>query len=194
MEEWGSSDQETLKKELAELTDFLVLYYKETGKVPVKNFQAPVADPVPGNGISGCGAGSDHMTVAPDGDLWGCFLFHDYFKTREDSSQYQDYYFGTLTDFTVNYETRYPQIKANYTELRQDFFQVEGGEGNFCFLCEDVESCSVCPVNAAYSTGTLGKVSCRHCGLVKIQRNARKHFFTTKGTKERREEESGQWG
>jgi len=176
MDEWGSSDLETLKKELERLTDFLVKFHKEKGKIPVKNFQTQV--PGPGSGIFLCGAGIEHMAVTPAGKLWGCFLFHDYFKTREKDSQYQEYEFGTLTDFIANYETRYPAVAANYSELHQDFFQVkdEGREGTFCFLCEDIKGCVVCPVNAAYSSGSLGKISCCHCVLKKIQRHALENF------------------
>ncbi len=170
MEEWKPPHLAVLKKELERLVDFLVLYYKKTGRIPVKNFQAPV----PGPGVFRCSAGSEHMAVTPEGKVWGCFLFHDYFKTREASSQYRDFYFGTLTDFIVNYESRYPGIAAHYSELRQDFFQVEE---HFCFLCRDVKSCMVCPVNAAYSSGSLGKISCRQCQLNKIQLKARGSFY-----------------
>jgi sulfatase maturation enzyme AslB (radical SAM superfamily) len=178
MEEWNPSHLDTLKKELGRLIDSLVLYYTKTGKIPVKNFQAPV--PGPGTGIFRCSAGREHMAVTPEGKVWGCFLFHDYFKTRRESRhfQYQDYYFGTLTDFIAHYETRYPEIAANYSDLHQDFFRVEneGKEGTFCFLCEDIKGCVVCPVNAAYSSGSLGKISCRQCQLNKIQMNARRNF------------------
>ncbi len=178
MEEWRSSDLETLKKELVRLTNFLVKFYKEKGKIPVKNFQTQVPVPGSGPGIFHCTAGIDHMAVTPEGKVWGCFLFHDYFKTREKDPQCQEYDFGTLTDFIANYETRYPEIAANYSELHQDFFQVEGEdrEGTFCFLCEDIKGCVVCPVNAAYSSGSLGKISCCKCVLTKIQRNALRNF------------------
>lgn len=69
-----------------------------------------------------------------EGKLRSCFLFHDYFKARQDSPQYKDYYFGALNDFIAKYETRYSEIMSNYAELRQDFFQVEE---SFCFLCEE---------------------------------------------------------
>jgi len=174
MEEWKPVDLAALEKELERLVDFLVLYYKRTGRIPVKNFQAPV----PGPGVFQCSAGKEHMAVTPEGKVWGCFLFHDYFKTREASPQYRDFYFGTLTDFIANYESRYPEIAAHYSELRQDFFQVDD---YFCFLCRDIKSCMVCPVNAAYSSGSLGKISCHQCQLNKIQLNARKHFQAASG-------------
>ena len=177
MEEWSLPDLERLENQLAALTDFLVSYYRETGKVPIKNFQGNAAGP--GSGIFRCNAGRGHMAITPEGGLWGCFLFHDYFKTRKDNLQYRDYYFGELQDFAAHYGngTRYTSIKKNYLELQQDVFQVSGGETDFCFLCKDMEGCAVCPVNAAYSTGSLGKISCRQCQLVKIQRKARESFI-----------------
>jgi len=166
-EKWRPADLETLKKEMARLTDYLALYYKKTGCILVKNFRPSVSKP----GISRCGAGVDHMAVTPEGKLWGCFLFHDYFKTRKDDPQYREYSFGALGDFIENYETAagYSAIKANYSELRQDFYRVEG---NDCFLCREVETCRVCPINAAYDTGSLGKISCQKCQLMKIEKDA----------------------
>jgi hypothetical protein len=159
------------------LSDFLVLYYKEKGFIPVKNFRFSGEKKERKKGIFQCGAGRHRMSVTPEGNVWGCSLFHDYFKTREDDPQYRDYAFGTLRDFIADYETRYPGTLANYSELRQDYFQVEGEKTDFCFLCEDVEGCMVCPVNAAYSSGSVGKISCSKCRLIKIQGNARKNFI-----------------
>jgi hypothetical protein len=186
-EEWHASDLATLEKELTTLADYLTSYYKEKGKTPVRNFQGVVGEGEGGRGngsgagVFRCGAGQDHMAVTPEGDLWGCYHFHDYFKTRKNSSQYRDFHIGSLPDFARDHgaEPRYPGIKANYSDLRQNLFQVEEEgerEGEFCFLCEEMQGCAVCPVIAAYSTGTLGKVSCRMCRLVKMQRKAREYF------------------
>jgi sulfatase maturation enzyme AslB (radical SAM superfamily) len=175
LEEWNPFDLETLKRELKHLTDYLALFHKKTGKIPVKNFQAPApAKESSCSRVFRCSAGTDHMAVSPEGDIWGCFLFHDYFKTRKQHPQYKDYYFGTLTDFIADYKTRCPTIAANYAELRQDLFQVDH---DFCFLCDHVTNCTVCPINAAYSSGTLGKISCRQCELNKIELNARGGAF-----------------
>ncbi len=176
LEHWNPEAMDTLKKELQRLADFLEVYYKENGKIPVKNLQAPA--PGAGCGIFRCSAGNEQMALAPDGKVWGCFLFHDYFKTQQSNPQYRDYCFGTLEDFIAHYETRYVERLVNYSELRQDLFQVEG---EFCFLCKELPGCMVCPVYAAYSTGTLGKISCRHCALMKIQSNALKNFQSAFG-------------
>lgn len=177
IEEWSQSHLDTLKKELDRLSDFMVLYYNEKGTIPLKNFQFSGEKKERKKGIFRCGAGRYRMSVTPEGNVWGCSLFHDYFKTRGDDSQYRDYAFGALTDFIADHESCYPETLANYSELRQDYFQVEGEKTDFCFLCEDVELCMVCPVNAAYSSGSVGKVSNGRCQLINIQGNARRNFI-----------------
>lgn len=171
-EKWSPADLKTLEKEMKQLADYLVIYYKKTGHIPIKNFRPYTSKPI----ISRCGAGIDHMAVSPEGNLWGCFLFHDYFKTRKDNPEFNEYSFGALSDFRRDYETApgYPMIAANYSELRQDLYQVEG---NNCFLCPEIETCRVCPINAAYETGSLGKISCQKCQLMKIEKNIHKLFI-----------------
>lgn len=185
LEEWTPLDLDTLKTELKRLSNFLLSYYKEKGTIPVKNFQAPEklveADTAKEmkRGIFRCNAGQDRLALTPEGKLWGCYVFHDYFKTRKNHPEYADYYLGTLAEFIDNYHTRYPEVLANYAELRQDLFQVKKGAGDkkdFCFLCSYVDGCVVCPVNAAYSTDSVGVISCRTCELKKIQRDAQTAF------------------
>lgn len=175
-EEWDPAHLETLEKELERLTDYLVRLYKEKGTMPVKNFRFSPGETGGKRGIFQCGGGKYRMSVTTEGKVWGCSLFHDYFKTREDHPQYRDYSFGPLTNYIADYETRYPEVLANYSELRQDYFQVEDEEAKFCFLCEEMEGCMACPVNAAYSSGSIGKISCHKCRLIKIQGKARRSF------------------
>jgi sulfatase maturation enzyme AslB (radical SAM superfamily) len=185
LEEWNAADLDAFRAELKRLSDFLLSYYKENGTIPVKNFQAPEtlveADTAREmkRGIFRCNAGQDRLALTPEGKLWGCYVFHDYFKTRGSHPEYADYYFGTLAEFMINHYDRYPELVANYAELRQDLFQVKKEEGenkDFCFLCSYVDGCVVCPVNAAYSSGSLGVISCRTCELKKIQRDAQAMF------------------
>ncbi|MCP5047840.1 MAG: radical SAM protein, partial [bacterium] len=184
--QWNFTDLAKLREQLEKLSDYLVLIYRETGQVPVKNFQfsqpqpvaavkevlgpdcAPSKEPV-------CSAGRGNMTVSPGGHVWGCFMFHDYFKVRQHDPQYRDYSFGRLNEFIRKYGEgcTFSEVIGNYTQLRQNYFKV--GE-SFCFTCEEVDSCMVCPVNAAYTSGKLGQVSCHNCQLEKIERKARKEF------------------
>jgi len=185
LEEWNPPYLEALRTELKRLGDFLLSYYKEKGTIPVKNFQAPgtlvEADTAKEfkRGIFRCNAGKDRLALTPEGKLWGCYVFHDYFKTRENHPEYRDYYFGALAEFIDNHQTRYPEVLANYAELRQDLFQVkeeESDKKDFCFLCSYVDGCVVCPVNAAYSSESMGVIACLTCEIKKIQRDAQTAF------------------
>ncbi|MCP4146148.1 MAG: radical SAM protein, partial [bacterium] len=101
IEEWGAGDMEALKKELEKLSEYLGIYYRGTGDIPVKNFRnsSPGDRPV----VYRCSAGREQVTVSPDGDIWGCYLFHDYFKSRKDSRYYREFAFGGLDDFIGNH-------------------------------------------------------------------------------------------
>lgn len=170
MEEWKPADLDILESQAEQLTRYLVSYYNRMGTVPVKNFHSSRP------GIFRCNAGRDHMAISPDGKVWGCFLFHDYFKSREADPQYGDYAFGTLDRLVGGFEGGYSDVYMNYSQLRQDFFQVDREEASYCFLCKELEGCVICPVNAAYSSGSLGKISRGHCRLVRLQAAARRDF------------------
>lgn len=171
IQEWTPRHVGILERELRRLSAWLVRYYLERGEIPVKNFRPPVSSRA--SGIFRCRAGQDRLAVAPDSRIWGCYTFHDYFKTRPHTPQYREYCFGSLTDFMLHYRSCYPPIKANYADLHQDLFDVEG---QACFLCPDIDDCLVCPVYAAYATGFLGRISRRHCRLNRILARARRHF------------------
>ncbi len=173
MEKWQPAQLDTLKKELRQLTDFLAQYYNKTGAMPVTNFRFNGDKQEVKKNIFRCCAGRNRMAVSPGGEVWGCFLFHDYFKGKEAAREYGDYAFGSLAEFIADYRVIYPQIMANYSALRQDYFKAGG---KFCFLCEELESCGVCPVGAAYASGAVGKICRDRCELVKIQAEARGNF------------------
>lgn len=177
IEEWKPSDIASMKSQLDELGKYLLAYYRDTGNIPIKNYQ-----PQPGYGgqqpAGGfvCAAAKQRMSVTPDGKVWGCYVFHDYFKTRRHDPQYEDFSLGTIDEFIAGHDTQnseYKKVYDNYADLRQDLFQVEG---SFCFLCPQVKSCMTCPVYAAYTTGKIGKITCRQCNINSFTILAGKQF------------------
>lgn len=182
-DEWSEAELETLKSELDRLCTYLLSYYKEKGKIPVRNLRPARQKEKTGENeeksekkkgsIFHCTAGRNRMAVTPEGKLYGCWLFHDYFKNNPDSPQLRDFCFGPVGEFIAGFDTLYPEILPHYADLHQDLFQVEE---DFCFLCEELEGCVVCPANAAISSGSLGKISRRHCRLGKIQRHTEAEF------------------
>lgn len=172
IEEWKPADIALMKTQLDDLGQYLLRHYRETGNIPIKNYQ-----PQPG-GSDGfvCAAAKQRMSVTPDGRVWGCYVFHDYFKTRRHDPQYNDFSLGTIDEFIASHHSQddsYKKVNDNYADLRQDLFQVEG---SFCFLCPQVKSCMTCPVYAAYTTGKIGKITCRQCNINSFTILAGKQF------------------
>ncbi len=161
MSDWDPGHLETLENQLVKLEEYLLNLHRETGNIPVKNYKDTF------DGIFQCSAGTKQMALTPEGNVWGCFLFHDFFKTRPDHKQREAYAYGSLEEFIDGFEEIYPRVTKNYAELRQNLYQVEG---EFCFLCPDMQGCVICPVNAAYSSGSLGRITSNACKLTKLQK------------------------
>lgn len=168
---WDEAALLTLENELDRLTAFLLVYYKEKGMFPVTFFRPP--DGLSKKGFV-CSGGRERLSVSPDENLWGCFVFHPYLKDKEGSDDFRAYSFGKLDDFIKNHKTTYPKILANYTALKQECFFTEN---RFCFLCKDKENCVVCPVDSAYATSFIGKIPPWYCSLYRTLRKAKEKFL-----------------
>lgn len=169
IEEWDDNALVEYEDELLKMIDLLVPNYKKNRSIPVSNLRAPGTV----NQLFACNAGKDRLALTPDGKIWGCYAFHDYFKDKETASDYPDYCFGDLDNFIDHYETIYPPILSHYARLRTDNFSC--GD-SYCFLCGDIFSCRVCPVNAAYATSQLGKVPAWECKINRIRAKMRDEF------------------
>lgn len=162
---WNQEALDSLKIELRKLNEYLSRYYKKYGSIPVVNLRKDNA-----KGVFFCSAGQNRLAITPEGKIWGCHLFPDYFEEKENSKKFKKYFFGNLNSFTKNHEVIYPKISSNYKKLSMDNFRTSKME---CFLCSDLESCSVCPINAAFSSNQIGVVDNYLCEIQKI-----KHLLT----------------
>ncbi len=158
---WNQVSLLKLEDEMKKLRKILVSNHKRKGKIPVVNFREES-----GKGIFYCAAGKDRLAVTPDEGIWGCFLFPDYFRGKENSPEYQKFYFGQLDDFIENHKTIYPRISSNYARLSMDNFSASRLD---CFLCPELENCAVCPVNASFSGNPLGEIPSYLCKIQKIK-------------------------
>jgi radical SAM protein with 4Fe4S-binding SPASM domain len=166
---WDSSALFHFKKEMALLREFLLTSYKGTETIPLTRFRNGSA-----KGVFTCVAGSDRMAITPDGKLWGCHVFSDFFLGKEELKEYQKYCFGDLDTFIKNYKAKYFDIIGNYLFLRMDYFYTPDES---CLDCASLESCRECPIIAAYSSKKIGKIPITACKINKIIREEKRLFW-----------------
>lgn len=165
---WDSSSLLKLEKEMSQLREFAVSHYRNTGRIPISNFRKRSK-----RGEFGCKAGINRMTLAPDGTLWGCYIYADYFKEKKGTSEYEEYCFGTLDSFIEDHESFYSETLPNYSGLLMGCFYTPETS---CMICDNVKECVVCPVEAAYSSSKIGKIPPWTCKIRRILIKER-HFF-----------------
>lgn len=158
-----------LNEELALLRSFILSFFSRTGTIPLNYLKGN-----PSKETFHCIAGKDRMTLSPDGKLWGCQLFSNYFKGKESTREYQKYCFGDLDSFIKSHRRIYPDVLANYSDLRMDYFYTSD---IYCMLCTELEECRVCPVYSAFSTSKMKEVPVWTCDIKKNFRKERELFW-----------------
>jgi uncharacterized protein len=166
---WNKSSILRFKKELRILGIYMRAHYHKKGTFPLTKFRDHS-----GNGLFYCSAGRDRMTLAPDGKLWGCHLFADYFKGKEGTPEYQKYCFGDLDSFIKDYKVLYPDILSNHFRLRMSYFETPDG---YCLQCGELGQCSACPLEAAFSGLRIGRMPSWICEVGKIFRREKRRFL-----------------
>jgi MoaA/NifB/PqqE/SkfB family radical SAM enzyme len=172
---WGSAAFFALRRQLSELRRFLSSLYGETGEMPVTNFHKK-----PG-GVFGCLAGKDRMALSPDGRLWGCCFFYDYSQKKGTPDGLRRC-FGSLDSFIRNHRRTYPKTLAAYASLHMRTFWTSR---TLCASCPDVDDCVVCPADAAFSSGIIGRIMIQDCRMRKVFRAERTRLWQDLGNRAR---------
>jgi sulfatase maturation enzyme AslB (radical SAM superfamily) len=167
-ETWSQIALKKLENEISRLREIVTENYRKESNIQVVNFRD-----IQRKGIFYCAAGKDRLTIAPDGGVWGCFLFADYFRERENMSEYQKYFYGDLDDFMNNHSEIYPRISSKYAQLSMENFRTSKME---CFLCKECKNCAVCPINAALSGAPIGQIPDHICEIKKIVIRGNENF------------------
>jgi radical SAM protein with 4Fe4S-binding SPASM domain len=165
---WNQPSLDKLEQEIAKLGNIQLDYYKNTGEIRLVNFREDDQ-----KGIFYCSAGRDRLAVSTDGKIWGCHLFADYFKDRENSPQYEEYCFGNLGNLGRRPENVFSKIHSNYSQLSMDNFSTKATK---CFLCPDLESCTICPMNVSFAGHSLGEIPDYVCAIQKIKIREKEKF------------------
>lgn len=168
IEPWDKPHLQKLEYEMSKLNHIVLSHYKKRGDIPVTNLRKGTK-----KGIFFCSAGKDRLAITPDGQIWGCFLFPDYFLGKEDSPEYKKYCFGSFDRFLRESDEIYPSISSNYASLSMDNFSTSKIE---CLFCPELEKCAVCPINAAFSGSPIGEIPSYICEIQKIKIKQRQNF------------------
>ncbi len=170
---WDDTSLDCLKEQLSILSGFLREYYQRNREIPVTIFRK-----FQGNKVFGCSAGRDRMTLSTDGKLWGCCFFNDFFRDKPERKGRLRYCFGDLEKFMEDHESIYPGIISNHDFLRMDYFFTPQ---EFCMMCEHVEDCVVCPLDAAFGSSVVGMIPLWVCRLRKLILEERNLFLEDLG-------------
>lgn len=166
---WDKKSLEKLEEELTALKQSMISIYKRTGRIPLKNFRKESS-----KGILYCTGGESKMALSPEGRLWGCYLFTDFFKGKERTKEFQKYCFGHLDHYIRNHHKIHPEVVANYKQIKMSHCH---SDDKYCVGCKYIMDCTICPVSAAYATGVLGKIPAWTCELRKTIRIEKKSFW-----------------
>jgi MoaA/NifB/PqqE/SkfB family radical SAM enzyme len=165
---WSGEALEKLDGEMNKVGDYLWSHFRKTGKVPLETFR----DNVPKR-IFSCAAGRDRLAFTPDGRIWGCHLFSDYFRGKENTPAARSYGWRALSEIEENPEAARARLARRMERLTMDRMATRRGG---CFLCPQVEQCTVCPVNAAFSGSPLGRIPLHVCRVRRIVMKAEDRF------------------
>ena len=165
---WSRNFLRIYYRELMKVKKILVPHFHKNKTIPVLNFTDHL-----GQGVFTCAAGKDRLVITPEGDIWGCSLFPEYFRGKEKTPEFQDYYFGRLSDFIRNQAQSFSQISINHSELNCNRYSTSKQR---CFLCSHIRDCEICPISAAFVTQEIKKIPDYMCRLQKIKIHVKKLF------------------
>jgi len=170
---WPETAILILEKELKKLNVVLLTRHKNKEWIPLSDFREFVNQPE-NRGQFYCAAGKDRLSITPDGRIWGCYLFPEYYKQKGKKSEAKKYLFGDLQKFSQNPDEIYKRTMVHYQQLTMENYSVPSRN---CFLCPEIENCDVCPVITAYSTEKIGQIPEFVCRIKKISIQAKKNFL-----------------
>lgn len=157
------------KEELQSLKKFTFLFRLQHGYIPFLKFRRDQ-----GRGIFSCYAARDRLAITPDGKLWGCHLFADFYTGKETTDEYSKYCLGDLVSFAESREKVFTEVSANYSKFRMDQFCTDH---TLCANCEEMEECKVCPIDNRLQSSSFDRIPHWICEQNKITRQVRREFW-----------------
>jgi sulfatase maturation enzyme AslB (radical SAM superfamily) len=175
---WTPASLVRMKKEIAAVRTSFLETYEQLTDIPWEDMKRTRR-----KAIYSCAAGRDQVALAADGSLWGCFLFPHYFDGKDGDREREKYCFGQVDAFLRDPETIYSRTMSAVAGLEMDNFSTPDRP---CVMCEEIESCWVCPVAAAFSSRAIGKITPQTCRMTKMMRREKDLFISEFEKKKRK--------
>ncbi len=161
MKLWDKEAISCFRMELEAVCEHFRRHHIKPSQSPIANFKD-----IKRRRISCCPAGQERIAITPDGAIWGCPLFPDYFEQFGECEEAQKYLLGRLEELETNPKEILQSISSNYDVLRLDNFSTSKTE---CFLCPNIGYCSVCPISSSFCGDPLNKIPDYICEIQKIK-------------------------
>jgi sulfatase maturation enzyme AslB (radical SAM superfamily) len=162
LESWSDESMEKANQEIKKLVPLMKMRPRKSGRVPVTNLRTEEEQ-----GVFFCAGGKNRIALDPEGNIWGCDLFYDLYKTSKKTQIQRDYGFGKMDEFNKTY----PEILSNYSKLTMESFASSRMD---CFLCQDNQECTVCPANLRISQYSPFKIPNYICEIQRAFIRAKK--------------------
>ena len=158
---WDAEAIACFESELRVVCNHIETNFIELTESPIANFKDLRTEKV-----SCCPAGQDRITITPNGEIWGCPLFPDYFERFGDRGEMYRFLFGNIKDIGNKFPEQFEKVFRNYSQLRMDHYSTSKAE---CFLCPHIGFCSLCPVSSSFSGKPLKRIPDFICKIQKIK-------------------------
>jgi sulfatase maturation enzyme AslB (radical SAM superfamily) len=173
-QEWTDTDIQNLDNQLRKLIHWLHRQGVGRDETPFSAFSKDN-----GHGVSTCSGGKSGLTLVPGGDIWGCHLLYDYWKTlsgEERRRAYDRYRLGRIEDICWEEHPGMEAKRGNYGRLSKDRCFTDR---EMCRLCADLMHCRTCPVNASFFGEKLGHIPDHVCRISRVFIKAREEWWRT---------------
>jgi len=166
---WRKNSLDRLSRELQSVRKYMLRFPRAGRTVPLINFRNSAA-----SGVFGCSAGRDRLALAPDGRLWGCYFYADFYRVHPTASVARRFCLGTIGDYIRQKGALDPVVLANYARARMDWAETSE---RACGNCPALDRCAICAPAAALKSGKIGKIPLAACRISRILIKQRELFW-----------------
>ncbi len=164
---WDDRSLTKFEEQMVKLRKIVSNHYRNTGEIPFAYFREKEK-----KGIFYCSAAKDRMAISAAGEVWGCFLFSDYYRVGKNKSMLEKFRFGNLNS-PRQIKSSWKKVSHHYKSLlRENFLNLRPE----CLECPELEDCTLCPLSASFAGSLLKEIPSYVCTIQKIMIKEKKIF------------------